>query len=66
MAVNVLANVDILISYVVPFCALFVIEPIIVIKLWGIAGVVGDFDIPVSWSTVDDKYARGGDLEKDR
>jgi len=52
MTINVFSNMDVFVSNVIPFCALFVIEAVVVVELWGVACVFGDFDVPVSWSTV--------------
>lgn len=45
-------DVDVLVPDVIPVLALLIVEAIVVIVLWGVAGIFGDFYVPVSWSTV--------------
>jgi hypothetical protein len=52
MTINTLAQVNVLVPYIIPFLTLLIVEAVVVIELWGVAGISGDVYVPIAWSTV--------------
>jgi hypothetical protein len=51
MTINIVTYIHVLVSLVVPFTTFLVIEAVIIIELGGISCIIGDFYIPIAWST---------------
>jgi hypothetical protein len=65
MTIYILANVNVLVPDIFPFRALLVVEAVVVVKLWGISGIFGNFHVPIARSAVLGEFWQGGQKEKE-